>query len=94
MSGIDSKKRSQIWFHFDNLNNNRAECRHCKIKLWFQGTNNLHRHLRAVHPDVPLAVKRRLSESTPAPDLAPIDGDPDPTATTTLSAPCAPGTRK
>ncbi|XP_016891108.1 uncharacterized protein LOC107989124 isoform X2 [Cynoglossus semilaevis] len=56
-------------------------------------TNNLHRHLRAVHPDVQLAVKRKLSESTPAPDLAPIDGDPDPTATTTLSAPCAPAFR-
>ena len=50
----DSRKRSQIWTHFNFLDNTKAECRVCKKKISYRSgsTNNLHRHMRTVRPSV------------------------------------------
>lgn len=49
--------------HFNNLNNTKSECRICQIKISYRAgsTNNLHRHIRTVHPTVQLEEKRQAS---------------------------------
>lgn len=57
-----SQKRRNIWRHFNWLksDDNRAECRVCKLKLSVRGgsTNSLHRHMRTLHPTVQLEEMR------------------------------------
>lgn len=64
----DSRKRSSIWMHFIICDNTKAECRICKMKLSYRAgsTNNLHRHMRTVHPTVQLEEKRQASVSATA----------------------------
>ena len=66
----DGRKRSKI------------ECRVCKVKISFGGgsTNNLHRHIRTVHPSVQLEEKRQASEP------ATNEGASFPTATVAVAA--------
>lgn len=60
----DNRKRSKIWTHFNNINQTKAECRVCKTKISYRAgsTNNLHRHMRTVHPSVQLEEKRQPSK--------------------------------
>ena len=50
--------------HFNNIDNTKAECRVCKVKISYRvgSKNNLHRHIRTVHPSVQLEEKRQASE--------------------------------
>ncbi|XP_077155210.1 E3 SUMO-protein ligase ZBED1-like [Ranitomeya variabilis] len=61
----DSRKRSSIWMHFDNIDNTKAECKICKFKLSYRaGSNtNLHRHIRNVHPTVQIEEHGNTSAS-------------------------------
>jgi len=60
----DNRKRSKIWTHFNYIDQTKAACRFCKTKISYRAgsTNNLHRHLRTVHPSVQLEEKRQASE--------------------------------
>lgn len=60
----DGRKRSKIWMHFNNIGNTNAKCRVCKVKISYRAgsANNLHRHIRTVHPSVQLQEKRQASE--------------------------------
>ncbi|CAJ0921704.1 unnamed protein product [Ranitomeya imitator] len=59
----ESRKRSSIWNHFHNISKTNAECNICKIKLSYRAgsTNNLHRHMRSVHPTVKIDEKSQAS---------------------------------
>ncbi|XP_073412759.1 zinc finger BED domain-containing protein 4-like [Dendrobates tinctorius] len=59
----ESRKRSSIWIHFHILSTIKAECKICNKKLAYRGgsTNNLHRHMRSVHPTVKIDEKRQAS---------------------------------
>ncbi|XP_051935570.1 E3 SUMO-protein ligase ZBED1-like [Hippocampus zosterae] len=58
------RKRSEIWTHFNVIDNSKAACRLCKVKISHKSgsTNNLHRHIRKVHPSVQLREKRQARE--------------------------------
>lgn len=53
---MSSKKRSQIWLYFSDLNNGKAKCDYCKSTLSFKGgaTCNLKKHILAKHPNINL----------------------------------------
>ena len=48
----------------DGRKHSKIECRICKVKISYEAgsTNNLHRHIRTVHPSVQLEEKRQESE--------------------------------
>lgn len=54
--GSLSKKRSYVWYHYTQLENNQAKCNICSEKKSFTGgsTGNLLRHLKTKHPTIPL----------------------------------------
>ena len=54
------RKRSSIWIHFDDVENDKARCKSCKVKISHRSgfTNNLHRHLKLVHPPIELEQLR------------------------------------
>lgn len=47
-----SRKTSEIWNHFSEQGNEKAECNYCKTKLSVLkgSTGNLTRHMRLKHP--------------------------------------------
>lgn len=59
-SAICRTKRKKVskkeMSHFNYIDGSKAECIVCKTKISYRAgsTNNLHRHLRTVHPTVPL----------------------------------------
>lgn len=50
----DNRKRSRIWKYFIAIDNTKGKCRVCKKRISYRvsSTNNLHWHLRTVHPSV------------------------------------------
>ncbi|XP_073412762.1 zinc finger BED domain-containing protein 4-like [Dendrobates tinctorius] len=69
----ESRKRSSIWIHFHILSNIKAECKICNAKLSYRGgsTNNLHRHVRTVHPTVKIDEQRQASGHVSVPAAEP-----------------------
>uniref|UniRef100_A0A3B3C6A5 BED-type domain-containing protein n=1 Tax=Oryzias melastigma TaxID=30732 RepID=A0A3B3C6A5_ORYME len=53
---MDTRKRSDIWMHFDISSATHAKCKICKTNLSFRGgsTSNMRRHLGSKHPTVML----------------------------------------
>lgn len=72
------RKRSNIWIHFIDRDNGKAECRVCKVMISYRAgsTNNLHRHVRVVHPTTVLEKVRKVCDpsSTSAPTTSGISG--------------------
>lgn len=63
------RKSSSLWYHFNQKEANRAECKYCKIILSTAGGSigNLKRHLAKKHPTVPIdrtSTPRSRSPST------------------------------
>lgn len=59
-----SRKRSRIWTHFNAISSSKAECNLCKVKISYRAgsTNNLHRHMRTLHPTVQVEESRQARE--------------------------------
>lgn len=51
------KKRSDIWFHFEHLDNASAKCLYCKLVLSTKNGSmgNLNRHMKTKHPTINIA---------------------------------------
>lgn len=60
----ESRKRSKIWTYFKTTSSTKAECRLCKASISYRAgsTNNLHRHLRTMHPTEQLEEVRQARE--------------------------------
>ncbi|KAK4315219.1 hypothetical protein Pmani_013547 [Petrolisthes manimaculis] len=63
--GKSPRKRSSIWVHFTHVEKDRAQCKVCNVHISHQSgsTNNLHRHLRRVHPTVQLGKSTQSEHS-------------------------------
>lgn len=72
------KESSELWYHFNKKEANRAECSYCKSILSLAGgsTGNLRRHLKNKHPTIPIercttsSASRSRSRTPPLPSSA------------------------
>lgn len=53
-----SKKRSDVWMHFEVLSDdkNKAKCSYCKkfFSISSGSLGNLNRHMKRMHPTIPI----------------------------------------
>uniref|UniRef100_A0A669DC03 BED-type domain-containing protein n=1 Tax=Oreochromis niloticus TaxID=8128 RepID=A0A669DC03_ORENI len=63
---MDSRRRSDIWMHFEMKSATHAQCNICKAVLSFRGgsTSNMRRHLSSKHPTVMLQQQHSQNPAT------------------------------
>lgn len=56
------RKRSDMWNHFSEVENNKAKCGYCSKILSIAGGSfgNLNRHIKTVHPAVLISRKKHM----------------------------------
>ncbi|KAH9629663.1 hypothetical protein HF086_001134 [Spodoptera exigua] len=60
------RKRSDIWGHFKEVEQNKATCDYCSAKLSIASgnTSNLSRHITRKHPTIPIILERQVEINT------------------------------
>lgn len=93
---MTSRKRSNIWLHFDEAGPQKAKCKLCNIILSGQGgsTSNYRRHLQTKHPTALLVQVRQedSTESTSASGTASTAAVSSDTASTSTASTSGTGT--
>lgn len=60
-----SQKKSAIWLHFEEVNNNKAKCNLCHSLYSYHGgtTSNLRKHIRTKHPTIRIVEPVSVTET-------------------------------
>lgn len=73
------KKRSSLWNHFTELNDNKAKCCYCSQTLSIpnKSIGNLSRHMRLKHPTIQIQLERQSTFPMPNVPSVPLSVDKD-----------------
>ena len=76
------KKRSAIWNHFSEIDNNKAKCGYCGqvMAIPNKSVGNLNRHMKLKHPTIKLQIERQDIPNCPPLESSLLAPSPPPAA--------------